>query len=116
MAVHFARSGFLTIHTRILAYSTQMHAPLNPPSDPTLLAFRIPNKTLQEMNNNNNNIPPSEYLHNTHMRGYAMRRYEIKSEGLLNIHPRLSKKTCRSFLPILDLIAYKKRYVYLLVA
>lgn len=55
---------------------------------PTLLAFRIPKHFREsEINNNNNNIPPSEYLHNTHMRGY-----EIKSEGLLNIHPRLSKK------------------------
>lgn len=26
------------------------------------------------------------------MREYAIRRYEIKSEDLLNIHPRLSKK------------------------
>lgn len=43
-------------------------------------------------NNNNNNIPPSEYLHDTHMREYAMRGYEIKSESLLDIHPRLSKK------------------------
>lgn len=60
------------------------------------------------MNNNNNNIPPSEDLYNTHMR-----RYEIKSEDLLNIHPRLSKKRV---LPIIELIAYKKRHVYLLVA
>lgn len=44
------------------------------------------------MNNNNNNIPPSEDLHNTHMRSY-----EIKSEDLLNIHPRLSKKTCPTY-------------------
>lgn len=64
-----------------------MHAPLNPPSDPTLLAFRIPKHFRESEMNNNNNNPPSEYLHNTHMRGY-----EIKSEGLLNIHPRLSKK------------------------
>lgn len=69
------------------------------------------------MNNNNNNIPPSEHLTSQHaMREYAMRRYEIKSEGLLNIHPRLSKKTCRSFLPIIDLIAYKRSHVYLPVA
>lgn len=82
-----------------------MHTPLNSPSDPTLLAFGIPKHFREsEMNNNNNNIPPSEDLHNTHMR-----RYEIKSEGLLNIHPRLSKKTCPSFLPIIDLIAYKEK-------
>lgn len=49
------------------------------------------------------------------MREYAMRRYEIKSEGLLNIHLRLSKKRVHhSYL--LYLIAYKKRHVYLLVA
>lgn len=85
-----------------------MHAPLNPPSDPTLLAFGIPKHFIESEMNNNNNIPPSEYLYNTHMRGY-----EIKSEGLLNIHPRLSKKTCPTYL---YLIAYKKRHVYLLVA
>lgn len=49
------------------------------------------------------------------MREYAIRRYEIKSEGLLNIHPRLSKKRVHhSYL--LYLIAYKKRHVYLPVA
>lgn len=92
----FARSEF---HTRIFAYSTQTHAPLNLPSDPTLLAFGIP-KHFRESEMNNNNIPPSEDLHNTHMR-----RYELKSEDLLNIHPRLSKKTCPTYLYI---IAYKE--------
>lgn len=86
-------------HTRIFAYSTQTHAPLDPPSDPTLLALGIPKhfRESEMNNNNNNNIPPSEDLHNTHMREYAMRSYEIKSEGLLDIHPRLSKKTCPTY-------------------
>lgn len=34
-----------------------------------------------------------------------MRRYEIKSEGLLNIHPRLSKKPV---LPIYTLLLQEK--------
>lgn len=89
----FARSEFLTIHTRIFAYSTQMHTPLNPPSDPPLLAFGIPKHFRESEMNKNNNIPPSEDLHNTHMREYAHAWLrDKKSEGLLNIHPRLSKK------------------------
>lgn len=51
-------------HIRIFAYPTQMHAPLNPPSDPTLLAFGIPKHFRESEMNNNNNIPPSEDLHN----------------------------------------------------
>lgn len=52
---------------------------------------------------------PSQCV-NTHMR-----RYEIKSEGLLNIHPRLSKNVSYLYL----LLPTKKRHVrtlYLLVA